>query len=126
MECEIRVDGALLEEVSEFKYYGYVLDESGTDVTECCKVVVSERRVAGAIRSMVNGRSPQLERVRVLHEALLVPFLLYSSEEKRSEIRDVQLDNLRGLLGVMRMDRVLCRGRRWWTSSKRGSSICLP
>ena len=29
--CEIYVYGAQLEEVSEFKYLGYILDESGTD-----------------------------------------------------------------------------------------------
>ena len=32
LECEIHVDGALLERVSEFKYLGCVLDESGTDI----------------------------------------------------------------------------------------------
>ena len=50
-----------------------------------------------AIRSLVNGRSPQLECARVLHEALLVPVPMYGSE--RSRIRAVQMDNLRGLLG---------------------------
>ena len=50
--------------------------------------------------------------VLVLHEALLVPVLMYGSEtmlwkEKgRSRIRAVQMDNLRGLLGIKRMDRV--------------------
>ena len=47
----------------------------------------------------------------VLHETLLVPFLTYGSEtmlwEKEiSRIRVVQMDNLRGLLGFRRMDRV--------------------
>ena len=31
MECEVSVDGVQLEHVSEFKYLGCVLDESGTD-----------------------------------------------------------------------------------------------
>ena len=31
LECEVHVDGILLEHVSEFKYLGSVLDESGTD-----------------------------------------------------------------------------------------------
>ena len=30
MKCEV-YDGIRLEHVSEFKYFGYVLDESGTD-----------------------------------------------------------------------------------------------
>ena len=31
LECEIRKNGMQLEHVSEFKYLGCVLDESGTD-----------------------------------------------------------------------------------------------
>ena len=109
MRC---VDGAQLEQVSEFKYLGCVLDESGKEEAECHMKVASERKVAGAIRSLVNPKSLQLEFVRVLHEGLLVPVLLYGSEtmiwreKERSRIRDVQMDNLRGLLDVRRRDRV--------------------
>ena len=39
----------------EFKYLGCVLDESGTDEVECHRKVESERRIAGAIRSLVKG-----------------------------------------------------------------------
>ena len=38
------------------------------------------RSVAGAMISLVNARGLQLECVRVLHEGLLVPVLLYGSE----------------------------------------------
>ena len=31
LECKVHVDGILLEDVSEFKYLGCVLDESSTD-----------------------------------------------------------------------------------------------
>ena len=46
----------------------------------------------------------------VLHETLLVPLLTYGSktmlwkEKRRSRIRAVQMDNLRGLFGI-KMDR---------------------
>ena len=91
---------------------GYVLDESGTDEAECSRKVASGRRVSGAVRSLVNARSLQLECARVLHESLLVPVLMYGSEtmmwreEERSRIRALQMDNLRGLLGIRRMDEV--------------------
>ena len=55
----------------------------------------------------------QLECARILHDSLLVPVLTSSSEttiwrEKgRSRIRAVQMDNLRVLLGIRRMDKVL-------------------
>ena len=89
---------------------GCVLDESGADGEECSRKVVSGR-VATAIRSLLNASDSQLEYARVLHETLLVPVLMYGSEtmlwkEKRSRIRDVQMDNFRGLLGIRRMDRV--------------------
>ena len=45
-----------LEHVSEFKYLGCVLNESGTDEGEYSKKVASGRRVTGAIRSLVKVR----------------------------------------------------------------------
>ena len=74
--------------------------------------MASGRRVAGAIKSMVNARSLQLEWARVLHESLLMPVLTYGSEtmilseKERSRIRAVQMNNLRGLLGIRKLDEV--------------------
>ena len=73
---------------------------------------MSGRRISGASRSLVNGRCLQLECARVLHETLLVPVLMYGSEimiwkkEERSKIRVVQIDKIRSLLGIMRVDKV--------------------
>ena len=73
--------------------------------------MASGRRVSGAIRSLVNARSLQFECARIMHESLLVPVLTYGSEtmiwtEKEiSRIRAVQMDNLRGLLGIRRIDK---------------------
>ena len=67
LECEVHVDGICLEHFSEFKYLGCVLTESDTDGAECSKKVASGRRVAGAIRSLVNAWDLQLECARVFH-----------------------------------------------------------
>ena len=89
-----------------------VLDESGTDEVVFWRKVVSGRKVAGTIRSLVNARGLQLECASVLYDALLMPVLIYCSDtmiwkrKKRSRIRAVQIDNLRGLLGIRRMDKV--------------------
>ena len=56
------------------------MDESGIDDAKCCRKVASGRKVADAIRSLVNTRGLQLECVRVLHIGLLMPVLLYGSE----------------------------------------------
>ena len=112
MGCEVHVDGVHLEHISEFKYLGCVLDEAGRVGAECSRKVASEKRVAGAIRSLVNTRDLKLECTIVLHETLLVPVLLYGSEtiiwkvKEMSRIRAVHMDNLTGLLGIRRMDRV--------------------
>ena len=56
---------------------------------------MSGRRVAGAIRPLINAMDLQLKCARVLHETLLVPVLLYGSEtmlwkeKMRSNIRAV-------------------------------------
>ena len=89
------------------------MGESSTDEAECNRKVVSGSRVAGAIRSLVNAKDLQLECAGVLHETLFVPVLMYCSEtmlwkeKERSRVRAIQMDNLRRLLGIRRMDRVL-------------------
>ena len=89
--------------MSEFKYPGWVLDETGTDDTECHRKVGSGRKVTGAIRSLVNARCLQIECARMIHEGLPLPLLLYASEtmirreEERFRIRAVQMDSLGGV-----------------------------
>ena len=54
----------------------------------------------------------QLKCARILHETYLVPVFMYGSakmlwkEKERSRIWAVQMDNLKGLLGIRRIDRV--------------------
>ena len=55
------MDGARLEQMSEFKYLGCVLNESGTEEAECCRKVACRRKVAGVTRSLVNSWGLQLE-----------------------------------------------------------------
>ena len=88
-----------LEHVSEFKYFGCALEESGADGAEFSMMVACGRRVAGVIRSLVNVSDLQLECTKVLYERLLVPVLMYASEKEkeRSRMRAVQMDNLLGL-----------------------------
>ena len=73
--------------------------------------MASGKRLAGAIRSIVNARGLQIECARVLRETLLVPVLTYGSETmlwmvERPRIRVIQMEKLRGLLGFKMMDRV--------------------
>ena len=65
---------------------GFVLDESGTDEPDCSIKVARGRRVAVAIRSVVNATSLQLEWTRVLYDSLLVPVLTYGNESSETMI----------------------------------------
>ena len=111
-----------LGHVSAFKYFRCVLDESGTDEAEYNRKEASGKRVAGAI----TASELQLECARVLHETLFVSGLTYNSEtllwkeKERFRIRAVQMDKLRGLLGIRNMDRFpnarireLCGMAKW-------------
>jgi len=125
-QCEVMLDDEQLEQVSEFKYLGYVLDEKGTDDAECSRKVVNGRKVAGAIKSLVNVKGLSLECARVLHEGMLLPVLLYGSEtmvwnkKYRSKVQCVQMDNLRGVLGVRRIDKERNERIREWCGVKKG------
>ena len=77
LECEVYVHVICLDQILEFKYLRYVLDESCRDRAVCSRKVVRGRRVAGAIRSLVNNRDLQLDLTRVLHETLHVSVLMY-------------------------------------------------
>jgi hypothetical protein len=111
-QCRVAVDDLQLEQVSEFKYLGYMIEEKGTDEAECTRKVASGRRVGGAIKSLVNAKNLSLECTRRLHESMLIPVLMYGSEvmvwcqKYRSRIQAVQMDNLRGVLGVRKTDRM--------------------
>ena len=84
------------------------MDESGTNEAEVRRKEVSGRRVAGAIRSLISAWGLQLECTRVLHETLLMfgSETLIWKEKNMFRIKVEQMDNLRGLLGIRRMDKV--------------------
>ena len=71
---------------------GCVLDELGTDEEECRRKVASGRIV--------------------LYDPLLVPVFMYGSEtmiwkeNEKCRIISLQMDNLKGLQGIRRMDKV--------------------
>ena len=93
---------------------------------QCSRKVVNGRKVAGAIKSLVNVKELSLECARVLHEGMLLPVLLYSSEtmvlnkKYRSKVQCVQMDNLRGVLGVRRINKVRNELIREWCGVKKG------
>ena len=45
LECKVHIDRIHLEHISEYKYFGCVLDKSGTDGAECSRKVAIGRRL---------------------------------------------------------------------------------
>ena len=103
LKYEVCIDGIRLEHLQNLNTW----DVFWTNRVQMR--VASGSTVVGAIRSLVNARSLQLDCAKVLDESLLVPVLTYGSEtviwkeEEMSRIRAVQMDNLRDLLGIRRM-----------------------
>ena len=75
--------------------------------------MASGKRVVYAVRSLVDTRVLLLKCAIALHESLQVSILMYANERmilkerEISRIKAVQRDNLRGLLGIRRMDKVV-------------------
>ena len=116
--CDVHVDEISLEDVSEFKYLGCVLDESGTYGVKCGRKVASGRRVAGAIYSLVNAWDLQFVCARDLHETLNAWIRQLCGVKKGLDER-INEGVLRRLGHVERMERVAkrvyvgeCAGRR--------------
>ena len=72
LKCEFYVDGIRLEYVSEFKYLGYVLDESSTDGGECSRKGASGRSIVSTLGPKLMLRICKL-MLLVLDKTLLVP-----------------------------------------------------
>ena len=81
------------------------MDESGRDGAEYSRKVENGRRVAGAIRSLINAKDLQLCMKDCLYVFKYGSETTLWKEKERSRIRVAQMNNLRGLLGNRRMDR---------------------
>lgn len=49
-----------------------LLDEKGTDIEECSRKVGCGKKVAGAIKALVNREGLSFECTRILHELILL------------------------------------------------------
>lgn len=69
------------------------------------------RKVVSAIREKANAKGLNLECTRLLQESMLILTLKYSNEtevrkKKKIENKALQIDNLRGMLEVRRIEKI--------------------
>ena len=60
-------------------------------MNQCHRKVVNGRRVADAIKFLVNAKSLQLECIRVLHKTLVMPVIMYGRDNDMEEERGLGL-----------------------------------
>ena len=110
--CEVFIGNERLEVVEVFKYLGSVFEKRGGCENDVNQRVIQGKKVGGIVRNLVKRNGLSVECARTIHEVVLVPTLLYGSEtvylKERdiSRIRAVEMDCLRSIVGVRRMDRV--------------------
>ena len=92
LECEVHVDRVRLEHVSEFKYLGCILDETGTDGAECSRKVAIEMRVASAIRSLVNDKSLRVGEYFGFSDQIII---FYLKLESQAQIKNAMVPDFR-------------------------------
>ena len=97
---------------SEFKYLGGVWDKSGINEVEYYKKWQMEGGLQVLLNLWLMVRVYSFECTRVLHESLLVAVLMYGSVtmiwkmKEECRIRALQMDNLKGLLDILRMNKI--------------------
>ena len=100
----------MLELVDEFKYLESVTVKRGKCGKEVESRVAQGRKVAGAMQVLVKEKKLSVQAARGLHEGVLVPTLTYGCEtlvwheREKSRVRAVEMDMLRGVCGVRRID----------------------
>src|SRR5678816_2448976 len=93
---------------------------------QCSRKVVNGRKVVGEIKSLVDKKRLSFECARVLYEGKLLLVLMYNSEtivwnkRYRTKFQCVQMDNLKGVLGVRRIDKMRNERIRELSGVKKG------
>ena len=110
-QCRICLNEQVLENVSEFKYLGSVLNKDGSLGSEVEERVKQGRKVSGALKSVTRNRNVNVKVKKTLHDSVLMPTMLYGCETwtllegQKSRLRAVEMGYLRSACGVTWRDR---------------------
>ncbi|CAG4960734.1 unnamed protein product [Parnassius apollo] len=110
--CEIKIEGELIEQVDEFVYLGYVFSRDGRYDRDIERRLNAGNRVNGGLHSIMKNQNVSKKVRMVIHNAVLVPTLMYGIEswvwQKKHEIRinAVEMRSLRNMLRLNLNDRV--------------------
>ncbi|CAG9109123.1 unnamed protein product [Plutella xylostella] len=110
--CELKIDGVNVEQVDEFVYLGSLFSRVGRCDKDIERRVNAGNRVNGALHSIVASQAVSKQARLAVHNAMLVPTLMYGSEswvwqkKHESRLNAVEMRSLRSMLGVTLNDRL--------------------
>ncbi|MCP4337615.1 MAG: reverse transcriptase family protein, partial [Desulfobulbaceae bacterium] len=111
-DCEVRLNGQVMANVSSFKYLGSVMSKDGGLEDEMQERVQQGKRVVGTLKSVTRNRAMSMEVKKTLHDSVVIPTLTYGSEawtmtgRHKSRVRGVEMSYLRSACGVTWRDRL--------------------
>ncbi len=109
-QCEIKMNGRIMEEVYEYKYLGLILCKCGSKEGEVREKALQGRKVVGSLGHMTKGMTVNMDIKKALHDSIIVPTLSYVSERwtwnegQRSGIQAIEMSYLGVVCGLNRME----------------------
>ena len=111
-EIDARVNGRGMEEVGTYRYLGVDVSKDGKGNEEVNHRIVEARKAWGALKELWKKGSISIGAKVGMYEGVVEPTLLYGSETwvlnvgERKRIEAVEMNCLRNVCGVRRIDRV--------------------
>ena len=108
----ISVNGKILEQMNEVVYLGSMFSRDGRYEMDVERRIAAGNKVNGALAALMRWRNVSPAARLAVHNAVLVPILLYGSEtwvlQKKNErkMNAVEMRSLRRICGVSLADRI--------------------
>ena len=112
-ECEVKIGKEIIEQVDAMKYLGVMISSDGSMDKEVEARIGNATRVIGGMNEMVLRRKKQSRSTKLkVVNATVMPKLMYGcetwslSKRQQSKVQATQMNVLRRIEGVSRLDRV--------------------
>ena len=111
-ELNVLLDGVQMEEVQAYRYLGVDMSADGMMDEEVRHRIVDAKKSAGALKKVWRERSLSMKAKVGMYEGIVEPSLLYGSEvwclnvQNRRRMEAVEMNCLRSMCGVRRIDRI--------------------